>query len=86
MPDFSFDERGTLAGICLAGGRTQDGSHYLADGDAFRTPGCPDCNRPFYNEHPGGPMYNYPRPLTLAETCQAISEVAVLLDPQIGAD
>jgi lipoyl synthase len=26
----------------------------------FRTSGCPDCNRPFYNEKPGGPTYNYP--------------------------
>ena len=25
----------------------------------FRTSGCPDCNRPFYNEKPSGPIYNY---------------------------
>ena len=36
----------------------------LSDGVAFQTSGCPDCNRPFYNERPGGPMYNYPKPLT----------------------
>ncbi len=26
----------------------------------FLTSGCPDCNRPFYNESPRGPFYNYP--------------------------
>lgn len=28
--------------------------------NAFLTNGCPDCNRPFYNESPSGPYYNYP--------------------------
>ncbi|MGQ5710227.1 radical SAM protein [Desulforudis sp. DRI-14] len=45
----------------------------LAGGDAFRTSGCPDCNRPFYNERPGGPVYNYPRTLTPEEEEQAIA-------------
>jgi len=27
---------------------------------AFLTSGCPGCNRPFYNESPRGPIYNYP--------------------------
>jgi biotin synthase-related radical SAM superfamily protein len=27
----------------------------------FLTSGCPSCNRPFYNEKPSGPLYNYPR-------------------------
>ncbi len=26
----------------------------------FITSGCPGCNRPFYNERPGGMIYNYP--------------------------
>jgi biotin synthase len=33
-------------------------------GDPFMTAGCPGCNRPFYNESPRGPIYNYPRPLS----------------------
>lgn len=33
----------------------------LAAGQPFLTSGCPDCNRPFYNEKPSGPIYNYPR-------------------------
>ena len=30
-------------------------------GEPFLTSGCPGCNRPYYNERPGGPLYNYPR-------------------------
>jgi biotin synthase len=46
----------------------------LADGQAFRTSGCPGCNRPYYNEHPGGNIYNYPRPLTVEEAMSAVEE------------
>jgi biotin synthase-related radical SAM superfamily protein len=31
-------------------------------GTAFETAGCPSCNRPFFTENPGGPLYNYPHP------------------------
>jgi len=44
----------------------------LAGGDAFRTTGCPDCNRPYYNESPGQIPYNYPRPLSPAEASEAV--------------
>ncbi len=30
-------------------------------GEPFRTSGCPGCNRPYYNERPGGTIYNYPK-------------------------
>ena len=40
----------------------------LSSGKPFQTSGCPDCNRPFYNERPGGPIYNYPYPLNKDET------------------
>ncbi len=36
-------------------------------GQPFLTSGCPDCNRPFYNEKPSGPIYNYPRKIRLEE-------------------
>jgi len=36
-------------------------------GEPFLTSGCPGCNRPFYNEKPSGPIYNFPRGLTPAE-------------------
>ncbi|HOT26716.1 MAG TPA: radical SAM protein [Candidatus Ozemobacteraceae bacterium] len=50
----------------------------LSDGLAFRTSGCGACNRPYYNERPGGVMYNYPRPLTAEESDIAISEALSL--------
>jgi biotin synthase-related radical SAM superfamily protein len=36
-------------------------------GNPFLTSGCPSCNRPFYNEKPGGPLYNYPRAIRPGE-------------------
>jgi biotin synthase-related radical SAM superfamily protein len=75
LGDFSFSAEGRLISL----GRP-DLSRLLADGVAFQTSGCPDCNRPFYNERPGGPLYNYPRPLTPAEASKAITELAVVGD------
>jgi biotin synthase-related radical SAM superfamily protein len=39
----------------------------IETGKPFLTSGCPDCNRPFYNEKPSGPIYNYPRGLNASE-------------------
>ncbi|EGO62060.1 radical SAM protein [Acetonema longum] len=52
-------------------------TEFLADGRAFQTSGCPDCNRPYYNERPGGTMYNYPRPLRPDEVRRAVWECEV---------
>ena len=41
--------------------------------EAFRTSGCPGCNRPYYNERPGQIPYNYPRPPTPAELADAVA-------------
>ncbi len=48
----------------------------LATGTPFRTSGCPNCNRPLYNERPGGAMYNYAAPLTEDERASAVQELA----------
>jgi lipoyl synthase len=42
-------------------------SKIIESGLPFQTSGCPDCNRPYYNEKPSGPIYNYPRRLTEQE-------------------
>ena len=42
-------------------------------GTPFLTSGCPNCNRPFYNEKPSGPLYNYPRAIRKDEL-KAIKE------------
>ena len=47
----------------------------LGSGEAFQTSGCPGCNRPYYNERPGGPLYNYPRPLRPEEAAAAVALV-----------
>ncbi|MGE5472984.1 MAG: radical SAM protein [Ignavibacteriales bacterium] len=51
-----------------------------AKGIPFMTTGCSGCNRPYYNEKPGGIMYNYPRELTEEEIHKAYKESELLLD------
>ncbi len=55
-------------------------TEYLKDGKAFETSGCPGCNRPYYNEKPGGIIYNFPRPLSKSEIEEAIDIVLKTLD------
>ena len=45
-----FDAGGRLRDMGMAGAAL---ATLLGNGDAFRTSGCPDCNRPYYNERPG---------------------------------
>jgi biotin synthase len=56
MKDLSpvFDEDGKLRSLDLDQLSMDDMVH------SVMTSGCPDCNRPYYNERPGGKMYNYP--------------------------
>jgi len=44
-------------------------------GQPFLTSGCPDCNRPFYNEKPSGPLYNYPRSIRPEETATIMQQL-----------
>lgn len=44
-------------------------------GEPFLTSGCPDCNRPYYNEKPSGPIYNYPRLLSIEEMRKVVEEL-----------
>jgi biotin synthase len=67
--DFAFSQDGQLLSLGRCAWRDM-----LASGDAFRTSGCPDCNRPFYNERPGGVTYNYARALTSDEAAVALNE------------
>ena len=73
----------SFSDLCFRDGRIQSFGlpgtlmqEYLEGGAAFQTSGCPDCNRPYYNERPGGVMYNFPRPLTGAEVKEAIQCVS----------
>jgi biotin synthase-related radical SAM superfamily protein len=49
----------------------------IRTGEPFLTSGCPDCNRPYYNEKPSGPMYNYPRGLTGEEFSLVLHELGM---------
>jgi biotin synthase len=52
-----FDENDQIAGF----GVSKEMLHQtIRNGIPFLTSGCPNCNRPYYNEKPGGPLYNYP--------------------------
>ena len=42
----------------------------MGTGEPFRTSGCPGCNRPYYNERPGGPIYNFPQKPTADEIAE----------------
>lgn len=55
-----FDDRGRLTDFGVTDVLL---SRIVKDGEVFLTSGCPDCNRPYYNERPSGPFYNYPRRL-----------------------
>ncbi|HNS50110.1 MAG TPA: radical SAM protein [Anaerolineae bacterium] len=66
LEKMQFEADGRLVGF---------GAALPHDGSPFRTSGCPDCNRPYYNERPGGTLYNYPRPLTPEEAARALAEV-----------
>jgi len=70
--DLAFSPDGRLVGFGLPGLPA-----LLADGVAFQTSGCPDCNRPYYNERPGGPIYNYPRPLSPPEVESALAALSL---------
>ena len=69
VEEMRFDAEGRITGFGLEEGQARQ---LLSNGKAFETSGCEDCNRPYYNERPGGPMYNYPRPLTAEEAAEAI--------------
>jgi len=53
-----FDGNGRLIGFGVSEELLLEA---IRTGNPFLTSGCPDCNRPYYNERPGGPIYNYPQ-------------------------
>jgi biotin synthase len=70
--DLEFDGSGKITGY----GKIEL-DKILSNGEAFQTTGCPGCNRPYYNERPSGPFYNYPRPLINKEVRTELSKLEV---------
>ncbi len=62
--DMQFDQDGRIIDFGVSKPRLH---RIVGSGSPFRTSGCPACNRPFYNEMPSGPMYNYPRSISPLE-------------------
>ena len=62
--ELQFDGNDQIIGFGLTGSTLKS---VIESGEPFRTSGCEDCNRPFYNEKPSGPIYNYPRKLNTKE-------------------
>ncbi len=62
--NMTFDDNGKIVNYGLA---TTDLAPIIASGAPFQTSGCPHCNRPYYNEKPSGPIYNYPKKLSVKE-------------------
>jgi len=72
--DVRFDGRGCISDF---GVDKEVLMRIVQTGEPFLTSGCPNCNRPYYNEKPSGPIYNYPRPITKKETGQILQELVI---------
>jgi biotin synthase-related radical SAM superfamily protein len=59
LEEMTFDERGRIAEFGVSSSTLEDA---IRGGSPFMTSGCPHCNRPYYNEKPSGPLYNFPSP------------------------
>lgn len=62
--EMDFDEEDRISDF---GVDKQALARIIQTGEPFLTSGCPNCNRPYYNEKPSGPIYNYPKPLSNIE-------------------
>ncbi len=71
----SFDEN---ARIISFGVDSQTLNEAIQSGEPFQTSGCPNCNRPYYNEKPSGPIYNYPKPLGRKEKVRVTEELSMV--------
>jgi biotin synthase len=69
ISDFGVDEQTLLRIIQL--------------GEPFVTSGCPNCNRPYYNEKPSGPIYNYPRKISQKELSEIKSQLSLRAELKI---
>jgi biotin synthase-related radical SAM superfamily protein len=58
VKNMTFDDNGYLKNFGLSEDKLRK---IVENGEAFKTSGCPGCNRPYYNERPGGILYNCPK-------------------------
>jgi len=67
-----FDSEGNLSSFGVSEELLRN---EVLSGVPFVTSGCPDCNRPYYNERPGGKLYNYPEKPKSDETTEILKEI-----------
>jgi len=70
--NMKFDGKGHISNF---GANMEALIEIIQTGKPFLTSGCPYCNRPYYNEKPSGPIYNYPKPLTQKESEKTLEEL-----------
>jgi biotin synthase len=72
--DMRFDEEGCISDFSVD---EQTLLQIIQMGEPFLTSGCPNCNRPYYNEKPSGPIYNYPRKIGQKELSEIESQLSL---------
>ena len=77
LEEMIFDRGGVLKGLKV----NINLERIVETEEPFLTSGCPHCNRPYYNERPKGPIYNFPRPLKRGEAEEIKGQMAPLLKP-----
>jgi biotin synthase-related radical SAM superfamily protein len=68
----SFDLEGSIIDFGVS---QRELNSAIQSGCPFVTSGCPDCNRPYYNEKPSGPLFNFPTQPTSEEIRQIEKEL-----------
>jgi biotin synthase len=66
--NMDFDDSGRVMNFGISKKQLRE---IIETGKPFLTSGCMGCNRPYYNERPGGTLYNYPRQPRSAEITEA---------------
>lgn len=72
--NMQFDGNGRLVDFGVSKAELKN---TVRSGIPFVTSGCPGCNRPYYNERPSGPLYNYPVLPSPEETAEIERQMGV---------
>jgi biotin synthase len=74
--DMQFDEKDYIINLNV---EKQILLHIIQMGVPFLTSGCPNCNRPYYNEKPSGPIYNFPREIGEEELLEIKRQLKIIM-------
>jgi biotin synthase len=76
LNEIKFNERGEIIELNLS---KEELLKIIRSGEPFLTSGCPNCNRPYYNEKVSGPIYNFPKALTEKDINETLALLKSLL-------